>query len=223
MRAPASLLENQLERFSQRAGRIRQDLYYCDVSAPNHATRELRVGVRAAAYVYTAAALEALVKDCVTGLLQQLNTKTLSAGQLRLSLLSLIRSPDFDALRDASGMRMWVRRAATLESCQDQHQELFNLAILPLDGRTIRSGHFESLWSIFGFEGDPLPSARHKLALKDLADARNDLAHGDVDSREIAGRKDVTSLLRLVAQIEDCALHLVAAIDSYLAKDLYLR
>lgn len=212
-----------MERFSQRVGRVQQDLYYCDVGAPNATTRELRVGVRAATYVYTAAALEAVVRECITGLLQELNTKSLDVNQLRLSLLAMIRSPDFDALKDSSGMRMWARRAATLESCQEQQQELFNLAIIPLDGRTIRAGHFESLWKIFGFQGDSVPSARHKLALKDLADARNDLAHGEVESREIAGRKDIASLLRLVSQIEDCALHLVATIDDYLTRGLYLR
>jgi hypothetical protein len=37
------------------------------------------------------------------------------------------------------------------------------------------------LWGVLGLAGDPLPAAIHRLALDDLADNRNKLAHGEAD------------------------------------------
>jgi hypothetical protein len=62
MAANFPLLDRELFTFSERADRVRQDLYYCDTTI-SATTRTLRQNVHAASYVYLAAALEAYVKQ----------------------------------------------------------------------------------------------------------------------------------------------------------------
>lgn len=216
-------LVGEIDAFSRRAGRIRQDLYFCDVGPADMPTRELRIGIRAGTYLYLSAALEACVRDSLAGLLAEINLRAVAVNQVRLPLLALTHAPLLDGLSSSRGLKMWERRSAMLKSIGTSRACTFNPAILPLDGRTIRPEQMTIIWDIFGFDGSPLPSPRHRLALVDLAGARNDLAHGNAESRDVAGRKPIADLLRLVDSVEDCAVNLFTAIETYLTGDGYLR
>jgi hypothetical protein len=71
--------------------------------------------------------------------------------------------------------------------------------------------------------GDHVPHARHSLALRDLADGRNKLAHGEVDPVVFGRGKNVIDIRRLVEMVEDIILHFGAAALRYLANNEYVR
>ena len=118
---------------------------------------------------------------------------------------------------------MWQHRARLFGKTQDVSVCNLRLNALPLDGRTIRIEHLETILHVFGFEGEPLPTPFHKLALRDLSDTRNELAHGEEDIEPVAGRKSTQDLLQLIERVEEIALHLWEAIYEYLKQDAYRR
>jgi len=100
---------------------------------------------------------------------------------------------------------------------------VFDLQHLPLDGRTMRSVHFETIWRVFGFPMPILPAQAHGLALADLAAGRNEVAHGRTDPVAFGRHKAAVDVSRLVGKVEDVIIHLIAASDAYISQKLYLR
>jgi hypothetical protein len=76
---------------------------------------------------------------------------------------------------------------------------------------------------VFRFPASALPAVRHALALNDLADGRNDVAHGRVAPIAFGRRKVTSDVLRIVDYVEDFGTNLVVAIDEYLSQRQYLR
>jgi hypothetical protein len=98
-----------------------------------------------------------------------------------------------------------------------------SIEYIPLDGRTIRLDHLETIWEVFGLPGNSIPSPLHALALRDLADARNKVAHGEERASTVAGGKSVTDTLRLYGKVEEVITHFWDAATDYLSKQGYKR
>ncbi len=193
MTAPqtSAVLDRPVATYSQSADRVRQDLYYCDVNFARRSTRELRAALHAASYVYLAAALERAVTDLVAGLVTEINGAVASVSDLRLSLIALVVAPQLDSLQEVRGLKMWNQRSAVFKAVDAGAPCVLSDAVLPLDGRTIRADHFATIWSVFGFDGPSLPSPLHGLALRTLANNRNDVAPGEETPMAVAGRASV--------------------------------
>lgn len=203
---------------------IRQNLYYADVASRSKPLRpELWMGVRASAFVLMAAALESCVKQTLERLLDEIRALQVRRIELRMSLFALEGYRHFDAMRVGNKMTDLGRRLDLLEEVNSGDFCSLDLSCLPLDGRTIRAQHFELIWRVFGFTGDALPSARHKLALSNIADSRNDVVHGEQSARTVGSRQSIDDIFRLVNQAEDVVIHLHEAIVRYLDSRAYLR
>ncbi len=225
MTAPRTIaaLDRPVGAYSESAHRVRQDLYYCDVNFARRSTRELRAALHAASYVYLAAALERVVTDLVAGLVTEINAAVHSVRDVRLSLVALVVAPQLDSLKEVRGLKMWNQRSAVFQAVDARGPCVLSDAVLPLDGRTIRADHFATIWSVFGFDGPSLPSPTHGLALRTLANNRNDVAHGEETPITVAGRASVQDTLLLLNRVEDVVLHLWDAATSYLHNSAYLR
>ena len=214
--ASRTALDRSLTVFSERLDRIRQDLYYCDALALHPGRRDVATGIEAGTYIWLAAALEAVVNDLLSATLNEINVQRLPLRDTRLSLFALTRAPEHDSLQQVRGLKMWQRRAEIHVSIESAQPCVLALDRLPLDGRTIRPQHLETVWAVFGFSGDPTRSSLHRLALNDLAAARNELAHGGEQVGAVAGRKTRQELLRLVELVEDLALNLWEVCEHYI-------
>lgn len=216
-------LDAALNRFSVLADRVRQDLYYCDVAASQLHTRMMRRNIHAASYVYLAAALEFYISDALRAVIDEINSRRLANSDLRLSLASVLFSSHFDALRDVAGLKHWNRRVSMLEEIAGTSVCTLSTDQLPLDGGTIRPKHLETIWAVFGFPGPSIPSPRDGLALTNLADSRNAVAHGTDDPHVIAGQRSVGDTLQLLLRIEGIVLHVHGSAETYLSSGAYRR
>jgi len=216
-------LDQAVLEFSARLDAVRQDLYYCDVNFTKGTQRELGRNVRAAAYVYVGAAIERVTSDLLAAALAEISAATVEIRKVRLSLVALIQAPLLDSLQDIRGLKMWLKRVEILATTDDQSSCTFDALCLPLDGRTIRPQHLEVIWTVFGFSTPPVPNPVSRLALNDLADARNTVAHGEDSPSRIAGQRSVTDMLKLIDTIEDIVIHMWSTISDYLAQEEYLR
>jgi hypothetical protein len=216
-------IEFALEEFSRRSDLIRNDLHYCDVTIGQSSTRSRRQYIHAGAYVHLSAALEQYVKSTLVAVVDEINGSGLTLSDLRLSLFAISCSAGFDSLQHIRGLRTWDRRIEILTCVDETTACSLDTECIPLDGRTIRPQHFVTIWSVFGFKGNSLPGPRHALALKDLADSRNSVAHGHDDPSVVAGRKTVAATLALQERVDETALHLYDAAVTYLDSDGYRR
>lgn len=202
---------------------MRQDLYYCDVSSFERSGRERREGIHAASYLYVAAALEATVTEMLGAVVDEVNQAALRLCDIRPSLLTIASAPHLVSLQDVRGLKMWLKRVETFAILYNTESCVLSSENLPLDGRTIRADHLSTAWNVFGFGGPHIPGPLHRLALKDLADTRNELAHGGKDASEVAGARSVEGTLRLIERIEQVVTHIWSEASDYLDRAGYRR
>lgn len=216
-------VEAALLKFSETIDGVRQGLYYCDVTFTQKNSRRLRQDIRASAYVHLAAAVELLVNETFSGLVGEINALAGKLSDLRLSLFAIASGPNFDSLANVRGLKNWHRRCQILSDIESHAILKLDESHLPLDGRTIRPEHLDAAWKVFGFDGPSLPSPLHALALRDLADSRNDVVHGNEPLSVVAGRKSLDDMFRLIERIEEIAIHLWGAVIQYLDATQYRR
>lgn len=212
--------------FGAELGKIRHRLLVADVGALQSTPTERAIAgeLRAFAYVWLAAALERAVKDLLEGLLSELNRRLVPIDSLKPGLLGLLLDADLESvarLRDHE--KLWARKCTMFGTAVGQQPAQFNGAVLPLDGKTLRPRHFEVIWQVFGLPGAAVPGPLYRLALTDLADGRNLVAHGEEDPSKFGREKITANVQNLVGRIEDLYLNLVAESDRYLTTSAYLR
>lgn len=205
--------------------KIRNDLLLLDIlilgTPVSH--REKHWKAIAASYVWLSATLEEFVKTSLEICIEELNLLALNTNQVRPSLLALLGNSAFDSLQQVRGLKMWAKRSTLLELTGASILAEFNPSILPIDGRTIRPEHFNVLWSIFGFHGNSIPGPFHSLALNDLAEGRNNVAHGEVSPIDFGRRKHIPDVLKIIDRIDDIYLHYSLTNSNYFSNREYLR
>jgi hypothetical protein len=186
-------------------------------------SNELARTSRAWAYVAMAATLEEFVRGFVDELTLHINGAGLTLSDMNLGVVSLVATSDFDSAASGRGQKMWSRRSAILKLAASTEVAAVPGGLRPLDGRTIKQSHLDSLWQIYGLPGQPLPSPLHALALRDLSEGRNTVAHGNVDPNSFGAQKPYSDVLRRVEQTEDIVVHLAAAGATYVANAGWTR
>jgi hypothetical protein len=181
--------------------------------------------IRSSVYIWSAAALETFVAETLSGLVSGINGAAVQYQNLRLTLLAMACTSHFDAVRDRKGIKGWSSRARLMASVQQSDVAVLvdNRAQLPMDGKTIRPEHFEVIWEVFGLPGDPMPSPRHRIRLIELADGRNQLAHGEEDPFLYGRRKSAPELMSALNAWQDIIDHVYLCSDEYLRQRLYHR
>lgn len=191
--------------------------------AVSASSRDLHSLVRASVYLWLSAILERFLKDSLHALLVEIEASAASTGKIRLRLFSLVCSPELQALRDLAGLKMWEKRLEILDRLDAKTAVAFGSRNLPLDGRTLREEHFRTIWSVFEFPGYCLPGNAHKLALEDVADSRNDLAHGEVDPLTMGRRKTDTEMLSLITRFDEICGYFYSTTSAYLLGGAFRR
>lgn len=205
--------------------RIRAEVAHADIGAisPASPMRERAAATRAAAYVWLAATLERVVKNAVQLTIREITVAAPALKDLRLSLFALVCDADFNSVIDLGRSGSWQKKILLLERTVDANPALLSEDVLPLDGRTIRGNHFDTIWIVLGMQGPSVPSPLHRIALKDLADGRNDVAHGHLDPVTFGRNKATKDLQRLIQQVDEVIIHLLTELDAYVDNKLYLH
>lgn len=205
--------------------KIRNDLFLADVESINSSLqlRDRSARTISASYVWLCAILEQYVKTSLKILIDEINNSGITYGNLKPCLLSIACHSEFSSLQDVRGMKMWNKRADLLKLLSANTPIVLNGGELPLDGKTIQPTHIESVWRIFEFSNSSLPSPRHKLALIDLAEGRNDLAHGEIPPISFGRNKNVRDCLRTLECVEDIFLHINLTFEQYLNSKSYKK
>lgn len=215
----------ELAYASRELTRIRADLLHADATGLSHSAqlRERSASTRAYAYIWLAAVLERVVNDALKDVLQELSALTLPGIKFRASLFALICDSQLTSIAARGPNPAWDVRLELLDRMLDPAPIVFNQDTLPLDGRTLRGEHFDRIWLVFGVPGTSLPGPQHRLALRDLAEGRNMVAHGGLDPITFGRAKAVGDVIKLVGRVDEIVIHLLAQLDAYVRGSHYIR
>lgn len=205
--------------------RIRSEIMHADAAAISRLTplQERAAASRAAAYVWLAATLERVVRDALQSTLREITSTAPPLRDLRLSLFALVCEGDFESVSSRNRSNTWETKIALFQKTAEATPAALSEHVLPLDSRTIRAEHFDVIWLVLGISSLSLPSPVHRIALKDLADGRNEVAHGHQDPVSFGRKKVTTDLLRLTKRVDDVITHLLTELDSYLDRRHFIR
>jgi hypothetical protein len=205
--------------------RIRHDIAHADVAvlATSAQVKDRSAVIRAHVYVWLAALLERVVRDAIRDSLRELNSLGLSHNKVRASLFALLCDPEIMSVVDRTRQAAWGIRVGLFDRVLTHAPAVFSEDILPLDAKTLRGEHFDNIWVVFGLSGPSLPGPQHRVALKDLAEGRNEVAHGHLDPVIFGKAKATSDLLRLATRVDEIITHLLNALDQYIGKRHYSR
>lgn len=205
--------------------RITADIAHADaaVISPSSPIQERGAAVRASAYVWLAALLERIVRDALQVTLREISSMAVPFKDLRFSLFSLACEAEFDSIAERSRSGSWQQKISVFHRTAEAAPALLAENILPLDARTIRGEHFDTIWLVLGLGDSSVPSPLHRIALKDLADGRNEVAHGHIDPVKFGRSKATVDVLRIAKRVDEVILHLLGSLDDYVEKKHYTR
>ncbi|MBS0405619.1 MAG: hypothetical protein JSS17_04575 [Proteobacteria bacterium] len=216
---------SELTLASRELARIRADIVHADtaVISPFSPIQERGAAARASAYVWLAALLERIVGDALQATLREITLLAVPVKDLRFSLFSLLCDAEFASIADRSRSSSWQQKIAVFHRTSEASPALLADNILPLDGKTIRSEHFDTIWLVLGLGAPSVPDPRNRIALKDLADGRNEVAHGHIDPVTFGRSKATNDMLGIAKCVDDVISHLLCSLDSYVDKKQYTR
>ncbi len=204
--------------------RIRNDLNFADSRFTRDPRERDRIAcLNASAYIWLASIVERFIKRALSSILDEINAREVHREHIKYSLFALAVASELDSMENSKKLKKWRQRAKAFRSVTDPTPVVFNTAVIPIDGRTIRGDHLETIWETLGLSGDHVPHPRCKLALSDLAEGRNNLAHGEIDPVAFGRRETISDMRRLVDTIEDVVFHVCEASQRYLANNEYIR
>ena len=185
-----------------------------------------RVGIaaemRAGIFVWTGAAIEQFVASLLKEALEFISAQPIVASDLRYELFSFFCDRDFHGVRSGDQRVSWMSRIEIMRMLEAADPVVLT-GSGPLDGKTIRPYHFEAIWMTFALPGSPWPGGVHQAVLKDLADRRNEVAHGSVDPVEFGRQRTFEDCLKMLGRIDEIAMHATIVLDSYLHSASYRR
>lgn len=179
---------------------------------------------RAFLYVWLAAILETYVKSEIKAVFAHIASQQVPISRLKDNWWSLTANSLFRSISDVKKYRdKWDKRIELFDHTKDSTPASFDSDCIPLDGKTLRAYHFSTLWKIFEFQPPYLPSPTHGLALEDLADGRNDVAHGNIEPITFGKTKTTLDVLSMAGKVEDIVTHFAAAKERCLNAQAYVR
>jgi hypothetical protein len=195
----------ELTLAARELARIRADIAHADAAVISSSSpiQERGAAVRAAAYVWLAALLERIVRDALQATLREISLLTIPVKHLRFSLFSLLCDAEFASIAERSRSNSWEQKIAVLLRTAEANPAFLSEDILPLDGRTIRGEHFDTIWLVLGLSAPSVPSPLHRIALKDLADGRNEVAHGHIDPVTFGRSKATSDMIRIATRVDE--------------------
>ena len=184
--------------------------------------------LRGAAAVAALAEMERLLREFLVELSLELDRAAVPIRELTPGLRSLTAHAAFQSMTVSSkGETHWENRALVTQL--DQSTQIAQFPSRsgsrgpqpPLDGKTIRAGHFERIWALLDLAGDAVPLAAMGSSLNALSTLRNEVAHANDALSEVFHEQTLgKSAADLAEHLRQCVLlvdHFCLATSAYAA------
>lgn len=222
----ANRYDKELTEVASKLDEISQSLRWADAGSlsPSPIQKRFSHIVISSAYILAAAALEEYMRSMVQGLCREIQRENPKFSDLRISLLTVFAGSHINSIRDLRDYeKMWEKRVEFVDLFESSLATADATLELPIDGKTIRPIHLETVWKIFGFDGQAFPNALYKASLTDIADGRNDVAHGHISIKKFSQKKGALDTGKKIQRLQDLALHFTLHAEKYISDRQFLR
>lgn len=168
-------------------------------------------------YVWLSGVLESFFKNTNKEIFNYINSLSLSHESVSENLFIACLGDELNSMQDTRGMKKWISKIVLFSKINSKEITVFlDESYIPYDKKTIRSEHIKLMWEFYGFSGNSLPNPRYHLVLEDLANGRNDVAHGEIDPLSFGRSKRIGQVLRIINDVEEIILHINIFSEEYL-------
>jgi hypothetical protein len=194
----------------------------------NPMARDFDYVTRASMYVWVASCLEEFVKRFVQALINEINGSETARSELRESLLALDNATRFESLgtlRHPRDLRKWENQIKILESVVSSEPAFLSVSEehWPIDGSTLKRGHLEAIWHVFGLAPEVVPTPRIYGFLTNLTENRTRAAHGEESPVGLGRQQSYQDVMALVDRAEELVGHMLDRGTTYILNRGYLR
>jgi hypothetical protein len=180
--------------------------------------------ITSSSYVLIAAATENFFRKTLCTLIKDIRSSGALKREIKSSLHSIFGDHHLASFRDLRDyQKSWEKRIELFElpssavSLNDSPSEI------PLDGKTIRPVHLEIIWQVFALPSKPFPNLQCRAALIDIADGRNEVAHGHISVSTFSMQKGTTDTIKKISRIEELLTHTSLQAIAYIGTTGYLK
>lgn len=180
--------------------------------------------ITSSSYVLIAATTENFLRKTLNTLATDIKISGVLRRDVKSSLHSIFGDHHLVSFRDLRDyQKSWEKRIELFELTSSTDVLGTAPTDLPLDGKTIRPIHLETIWQVFALPNDPFPNLQCRAALIDIADGRNEVAHGHVSVTTFAMKKGTTDTIKKISRIEELLTHISLQAMAYIASTGYLK
>jgi hypothetical protein len=183
---------------------------------------EICARAKANAYVALSAAQEHLVSEAFQSCIAEISGSGVLAADLKPCVFSVFLDPEFSSIASNKSLAAWNTRLEVLEALFRADQ-LQPTTIWPNDGKTLKPDHYVLIWKVLCLPGAWSVDPTHALAVKDLCNGRNDVAHGRMSRNAFGRTKVCTDVLKLARKIEEIGEHYLLSLDQFIVTNGYRR
>lgn len=174
-------------------------------------------------FVYLYGIFEMVVTKTIGRTIDGLNSSGVKVSDCKLELLSLILSPEYDAIYGAGENTKWPKRWDVSQRLIEDQQLNIIEALFPTDGKNIRRKQLESLNKSFGNTHPIFPRAEIQGYLEELVQFRNYIAHGDMLPQEIGRSFSIVELEKRRSSIDELCTYFIDSYEKYIIDQEYLK
>ncbi len=173
-------------------------------------------------FVYLYGIFEMTVIKTIRRTIDELNSADVRISECKRELLSLILSPEYDALHGVGENKKWPRRWDISRKLIDNEKLDIVENLIPTDGRNIKKDQLESIYKSFGNSNPVFPRPEIQGYLDELVRYRNYIAHGDMLPQEIGRNYTVADLEKRRGSIDELCTYIIDSYESYIVNQEYL-
>ena len=171
--------------------------------------------LRGVVYVLLYGAVEYSVSNAVQTVLRFISESDASYSELRQSVYAIALDAHFTSLAFVGSEKKWAKRLELLE-----HQTSASICRIRDDLLTdqlqnVRISTLRSLFGALGLNGDVVSHPSFLGYINDIADRRNELAHGELSPADVGGRKTNDDVERALSAVDDTVSYLLDRFENY--------
>lgn len=165
--------------------------------------------------------MEACIKNCLNQIFESIRAESLSYGDVAEQVRGIWASQQMARYRDATDENLKTRMKAIADNILASAIIDLNEKITKISGN-IDAGVIRKFAEEYGFDST-IPDSSRGDCLKDIKDARNHLAHGELTFIDRGKNLPVTTLLQYRADVEHYLDHVITNVDNYITARKYAQ
>ena len=174
-------------------------------------------------FVYVYGIFESSVVATIARTIDCLNATGVSISQCKQELLSLVLSPEYDALANVGEGKKWPKRWEISKKLSEDSNIYIEESLFPTDGRNIQKKQLESLANSFGNAHPIFLRPESQGYLEEIVRFRNFIAHGDKLPQEVGRNYTIQDLKIRLTAIDELCTYLIDTYESYIVNHEYLK